>query len=253
MLLVKQNAEGKYGLTAPGGKIVVPFEYDSISSVKGSYGKDQYFFAFEKNGKKGLGLAGPFDSYGVQMVAPCEYESVGAKFCKITTKAHAYVIELNGKFGIWSDNTFALPVTSENGFILPCEYDSIRFDIDGYGYIDGNGLIVEKDGKFGATDLSCRIAVNCKCDTAEDAKKALAKHIKNEVPGEILLEKYMIIQKENSDWNRFGVVDITTGKLVVEIQYTTIREAKEELMRSRKEEFEDAKKTANTSDDGMTF
>ena len=65
--ICQQNETGKYGLIDSDGKVIIPFEYDSL----GYYSeKGRTLVPVEKNKKEGV-----FDMNG-KVILPCEYDEI---------------------------------------------------------------------------------------------------------------------------------------------------------------------------------
>jgi len=85
---------GKIGYVNRDGKIVLPCEYDEVTTWSG-------FYSLRKNGKYGIA------SENFSALLPCEYDEV-------TAMSGYYLLRKNGKYGL-ADITL--------GKVLPCEYD----------------------------------------------------------------------------------------------------------------------------------
>lgn len=131
----------KYGVINKNGKIIIPFQYDSLGTDKEYwFGMDQYkslgVLPVEVSGKTGF-----LDSDG-KMIIPADYESFGFLSYSDEISSHylspgvcygILPVKKNGKWGL---------ISLKNEIILPFEYDEIHWPETELGRITG------KAGKF---------------------------------------------------------------------------------------------------------
>jgi len=93
--------DGKWGLVAPGDKIVIPAEYDDICEFKGDYDADNNFTgdglaAVKRDGKWG------FINRDNELVVPFKYDTVDQDMFGIAYEGEVAFVERNGEH-FWID------------------------------------------------------------------------------------------------------------------------------------------------------
>lgn len=186
----------KWGYITNKGEILVPFDYYPTRPFKKNLGiaGENKFYIFNSHGKK---------------VVEAAFEAANDNFRPIPVK-------LNSKWGI----------VGENGYILPCEYDT-EFNLNP----KYPGLIyVLKNGKSGLIDTTGKIIIPCKYDKINSLSKGRLTYMNNKKMG-IDSENGKVIIPAEYDWlseayitgkvvvkndNKFGVLD-SDGKIICPI------------------------------------
>lgn len=137
----RAKIKGKYGVIDKNGKIIIPFQYDSL-------GTDQeYWFGMDYYKSLGVlpavisGKTGFLDSDG-KLIIPAEYESFG--FLSYSDEISSHYLSPGVRYGILpvkKKDKWGL-ISLKNEVILPFEYDEIHWPETELGRIVG------KKGKF---------------------------------------------------------------------------------------------------------
>lgn len=132
------NNAGFWGITTIDNKILIPFNYESVSiPIKG-------LVKVKKNGKWGI------MNLENESVIPFQYDDLDYPW------ENMMAIQSGGKWGLQDLNTKKM--------ILPFAWDSILWSE--YKYVHSNHVCVKKNGKWGLADLTGNIKIPCIYDEA---------------------------------------------------------------------------------------
>jgi len=205
--LLAVKYEGKWGYIDPGGKIILPFQYDEAAPfedgiacvaigekklVIDTSGKElcdvSTYDSVENGGNKTIivkkdGLFGVISASGSVRVEPV-WES-------LTSAAEGYhVVSQNGKYGYISKNgkvmikpqyAYAHPFSDDAAYVETADGQHLLIDTDGnilledaYSGVTEGLVIIQKEGLWGFADKNGEVLVECEWDDVEVPSESLA-------------------------------------------------------------------------------
>ena len=205
--VLKAQKDGKYGLINLDGQEILPFEYDSITTLKGIKNS----MLIKKDNKTGL-----VNSDGT-IIVPVEYDSVTAisKDYK-----NGYVVKnAENKFGV---------IKSDGQVALECKYDDIE------NIVDNNKYIVKENGTWkvttedGTTYLDGKVANAVSMNNGDvivnsNGKYSVINIVTDlKIPAEYESLSYMFDDKYIAKKDgKFGIIN-SSNEAVVEFKYKNI-------------------------------
>lgn len=203
--IVKRN--GKMGLMADDGSILLPIVYDYIYLRR----EDKYYHL--KLDKK-VGLA----NVNGKVVLPVIYDDVS----EISPHTKRARIQLDNKLGLIDDKM---------NIMVPCIYESMMWS-------ETNHIVVRKNNKFGIIDLDGNIIIPILYDFTygfkhsgfvtlkKDGKAGMA-NLKNEIIIPFIYEDLSFTPVNNRIWmkqkGKYGYLDLQ-GNIVVAAQYDEVQD-----------------------------
>jgi hypothetical protein len=124
---------GKWGVVSPGGEVIVPPEYERVTSFR------EGAIAVKKDGKWGF-----VDKHG-DILIPLEYENVSS------FQEGVAAVKKDGKWGF---------VDKHGDILIPLEYERVSS-------FQAGAVAVKKDGRWGFVDKRGEVLVPCEYDELE--------------------------------------------------------------------------------------